>query len=77
MNNLPYKPTGNNQKNPKAISEQRITRIIIISIILLAFIALAWPRQKYPTVNPDRLQDDPSIRPANDKVTNIEYGDFG
>lgn len=53
------------------------TLMTIFGVITgLILIAVLYPQKQYPDVAPDRLATDPTLGPANAKVTIIEYADY-
>ena len=51
--------------------------MIIFGVVggLILFVAI-YPQKQYPDVAPDRLATDPTLGPADAKVTIIEYADY-
>lgn len=57
---------------------QRLIQAGVIGLVLfLAAAYLLWPRTESLAVSAERLNDDPTLGPADAAVTIVEYGDFG
>jgi protein-disulfide isomerase len=51
--------------------------LIIFAVVAgLVLFAVLYPRPQYPEVSADRLANDPTLGPADAKVTIIEYADY-
>jgi|GEM_PF-2926401 len=54
----------------------KVMMVLVCMYVLLSGLALAWPKQQFPDLPLERLQDDPTFGSSVAFVTVIEYGDY-